>query len=75
MISRDLSFLWKILNIRFEIGMSIRGLLIFMHTLKVNRLTVIMAVCNSEPRSLQIYKTYSILENTWNLLHLLMHFS
>lgn len=75
MMSRDLSFLWKILNIRFEIDMSIRGLLIFMHTLKVNRLIVIMDVCNFEPHSLQIYKVYSILENTWNPLPLLMHFS
>jgi len=75
MISRDLSFLWKILNIRFELGMSIGGLLIFMHTLKVNRLIVIMDVCNFEPHSLQIYKVYSILENTWNPLPLLMHFS
>lgn len=51
--------------------MSIRGLLIFMHSLIVNRLTVIMDVCNSEPRSLQIYKTYSILENTWNIAPLI----
>ena len=75
MMSRDLSFLWKILNIRFELGMSIGGLLIFMHTLKVNRLIVIIDVCDFESHSLQIYKVYSILENTWNPLPLLMHFS